>query len=87
MSFVELSEWSSINDNDGALYQGLGTDQLVVGCVVDDVQDTGLTCGTFRGPGKVSSLETESTELAVSTTSADKMNAGASQLEYRKGHI
>ena len=42
VSFVPLTEGCSINDNNSVLHQGLGTDQLVVGSVVDNVNDTGL---------------------------------------------
>ena len=39
---IPLSEGGCIDLDDGALHQGLGADQLVVGCVVDNIQDTSL---------------------------------------------
>ena len=39
---VPLTEWSGVDLNDGALHQSLGADELVVGGVVDDIEDTGL---------------------------------------------
>ena len=52
-----MSEGSSINDNDGVLDQGLGSDQLVVGGVVDNVDDPGLAGSGLGGPGEVASVE------------------------------
>ena len=70
-----LSEGSGINLDDGGLGEGVGTDELVVGGVVDDTDDTGLLGDTLGTPGEVTGLEAESTELAVSTAGADKMDA------------
>ena len=42
MSFVELFEGSCIDGDDAVLYQGLGTDQLVVRGVVNNVKDASL---------------------------------------------
>lgn len=47
VAFVPLSEWGGIDDNDSVLHQSLGADQFVVGCVVNDIDDTGLAGGAF----------------------------------------
>jgi hypothetical protein len=47
---VPLSEWSSIDLDDGGAGQGVGTDELVVGGVVDDTDDTGLLGDALRAP-------------------------------------
>ena len=60
---IPLLEWSSIYLHDGVLHQGLGTDQLVIGGIVHDIQNTGLTSGGLRSPREISSIETEGTEL------------------------
>jgi hypothetical protein len=62
---VPLLERSSIYGNNSILDQGLGTDQLVVGGVVHNVQDTGLTGGGLGSPGEVAGIETEGAELRV----------------------
>ena len=36
-----MSEGGGVNHHNGVLYEGLGSDQLVVGGVVDDVDDPG----------------------------------------------
>ena len=53
MRFVPLSEWGRIDGDDGTLDQGLGTDQFVVGGVVDNIDDTDFSCNGFGGPGEV----------------------------------
>merc|ERR1719166_709941 len=47
---VPLSERSGINDNNGILHQGLGSDQLMVGGVVDHVDDPGLARDGLAAP-------------------------------------
>lgn len=74
MGLVPLSKWGGIDLNDGGAGQGVGTDKLVVGGVVDDTDDTGLLGDALRAPGEIAGLETQSTELAVSAAGADKMN-------------
>jgi hypothetical protein len=73
--FVPLTEGSSIDLDDGGLGEGVRSDQFVVRWVEGDDDDTDLAGDTLRGPGEITSFETEGTELAVSTTSADKMDS------------
>lgn len=81
VAFVPLAEGASIDHDDGVLYQGLGTDQLVVRSVVHYIDDTSLAGGSFRSPGKVSGIQTEGTELSVSTASAHEVDTGSSNLK------
>lgn len=74
MGLVPLTERSGIDLDNGGLGQGVGTDELVVGRVVGDGNDTGLAGDTLRAPGEVARVETEGTELAVATTGADEMD-------------
>ena len=74
VGLVPLSEGSGIDLDDSGAGQGVGTDELVVGGVVDDTDDTGLLGDALGAPGEVAGLETESTELAVAATGADKMD-------------
>ena len=48
VTFIPLSERSSIDDNNGVLHQSLGAYQLVVGSVVHHIDDTGLTGSTCK---------------------------------------
>ena len=74
VSLVPLTEGGGINLDDGGLGQGVGSDQLVVGRVVGDDDDTGLAGNALGGPGEVARVEAEGTELAVATTGADKVD-------------
>lgn len=74
MGLVPLSEGSSIDLDDGGAGQGVGSDELVVGRVVDDTDDTSLLGDALGAPGEVAGLETQSTELAVAAAGADKMD-------------
>lgn len=53
VSLVPLSEGSGVNLDDGAAGQGVGSDELVVGRVVGDSNDTRLAGAALGGPGKV----------------------------------
>lgn len=79
---VELFEWSGVDRNDGILHQSLGTDELIVWCIINNVQDASLAGGCLRCPCKVSGLETESSEFAISTASADEVDAVSTQLKW-----
>jgi hypothetical protein len=81
VGFVELFEWCGIEGNDAVLHQCLGTDELVVGGVVDDVEDASLASGALRCPREVSTFETKGTEFAVSSTGAHKVDALGSDLK------
>ena len=53
MRFIPLPEWGGIDLDDGALDEGVGTDQLVVGRVVDDRDDTRLAGDSLGSPSIV----------------------------------
>ena len=46
MALIKLLEGGGIDGDDAVLYQSLGTDQLVVGGVINDIQDTGFAGGS-----------------------------------------
>jgi len=75
VGLVPLSEGSSIDLDNGALGEGVGSDELVVGRVVGDTDDTGLAGGALRAPGEVTGVETEGTVLVVTATGSDGVNA------------
>lgn len=75
VGLVPLTERSSVNLDNGGLGQGVGTDQLVVGGVERDTDDTGLAGNALGAPGEVTGLETEGTVLLVTTTGADQVDA------------
>jgi hypothetical protein len=77
---IPLAERGSIDLDDGVLDQGTGTDQLVVGGVVDNSNDTGLAGDGLGTPGEVTGIQTHGTELAVASTGADLVDALSTEL-------
>ena len=75
VGLVPLTERSGIDLDDSGLGQGVGADQLVVGRVVGDTDDTGLAGAALRGPGKVARVQAQGTVLVVTAAGADGVNA------------
>lgn len=44
MSLIPLPVGKAVDEDDAVLHQGLGSDQLVVGGIVDHINDPGLPC-------------------------------------------
>ena len=80
MSLVPLAEGSGIDLDNGVLHKGTGTDQLVVGRVIDDSDDTGLAGDGLGTPGEVTGIQAHGTELAVTTTGANLVDALSTEL-------
>ena len=80
VSLVPLTERSGIDLNNGTLDKSVGTDQLVVGSVVHNSQDTGLAGAVLRAPGEVARVETKGTVLLVTTADTDFMDALGTKL-------
>jgi len=78
-------EGVGVDHDDRALDEGLGTDQLVVGRVVHDIEDTDLAGADFGSPRKVSGVEAQRSELGVSSTAADLVDAGLADLGHGGG--
>lgn len=72
---VPLPEGGGVDLDDGAAGQGVGADELVVGRVVRDHDDTRLACAALGGPGEVARVETQSTVLVVAAAGADGVDA------------
>jgi hypothetical protein len=71
---VPLPERRGIDLNNSGAGQGVGADELVVGRVEGDTDDTALAGNALGTPGEVAGVETESAELAVATTGAHEMD-------------
>lgn len=74
VSLVPLAEGRGVDLDDGAAGQRVGADQLVVGRVVGDGNDTRLACAALRGPRKVARVEAQSAVLVVAAAGADGVN-------------
>lgn len=68
VAFVPLSEWCSVNNNNGVLHQSLGTYQFVVTGIVHNIDNTSFAGAAFRTPGEVTCVQTQSTVFGVTTT-------------------
>lgn len=75
VSLVPLTERCSIDLDDGGLGEGVGSDQLVVGRVESHSDHADLAGDALAAPGEVAGVETQSTELAVAATGANKVDA------------
>ena len=73
--FVPLAEGGGIDLDNGVLDEGLGADELVVGGIVHDINDTGLAGNGFTAPAEGAGIQTQGTELGVATTDTDSVDA------------
>lgn len=71
VGLVPLTEGGGVDLDDGGAGQGVSADQLVVGGVVGDGDDTGLAGAALGGPGEVARVEAEGTVLVVAAAGAD----------------
>ena len=54
MRLIPLSEWCRVDEDYTVLNESLGSDELVVTGIVDDINNSSLPCAGFTSPGKVS---------------------------------
>merc|ERR1719232_921119 len=85
MGLIPLTERSGVNDDNGVLDQGLGTNQLIVGSVVDNIDDTGLTGHSLAAPGKVALVEAQGAIFLVASSAAEGVDPLGSQLGHSGG--
>jgi len=72
---VVLSEGIAIDSDDGALDQGLGSDQLVGSGVVNDIDDPGGPGNAFTSPTEVTVVQSKSSEFHVAAHSSNGVNS------------
>ena len=82
---LPLSEGGGVNHHNGVLNEGLGSDQLVVGGVVDDVDDPGLAGDALGAPGEVALVEPEGTVLLVAAPHPQGVDPLGGELGHRGG--
>ena len=75
VGLVPLTEGGGVDLDDGGLGQGVCADQLVVGRVVGDDDDTRLAGDAFRGPGEVAAVQAQGPVLVVAAAGADDVDA------------
>ena len=72
---VPLWEWGGVDLNDTVLDKSFGSDEFVVWSVVNNVQNSGLSGYWFWGPVEVSFLESEGSELIVTSSDSNSSNS------------
>lgn len=85
MCFVPLSERSGINNNNGVLYQSLGTHQFIVTSIINDIDYASLARSTFRAPSEISAVQTQRPVFDVTSARADIVNPTSAKLSVGCG--
>jgi len=80
VAFIPSSERNSVDGDNHSLNKSLGSDKFVSRSAVGSVDDTGLASSSFRPPGEVSGIQTQSTILEISTTATDSVNTSSTNL-------
>jgi len=80
---IELSEWIGINGDNAVFNDGLGSDELIVGSVINNIQNSSLSCDRFRSPGEISGIIFQGSKLRVSTSGSNLSNSLWSQFGHR----
>lgn len=75
-----LSERSSVDLDNSRLGQGVGSHQLVVGWVVDDTSNSGLSSNTLGSPREVTGLDSQGSELLVTTSGSNSVDSLSTNL-------
>ena len=71
---IPESERIGVDLNNGVLDEGLGTDKLVVGGVVDNIKNLGLSSDGLRAPGEIAGINSQSSVFIVGTSTTDWAN-------------
>ena len=85
MGLVPLSVRRAVNKHDAVLHQGLGADKLVVGCIVDNINDPCFASTTLRAPGKVPHIQSQGTVLLIASSNSDCVYAARANLRVGSG--
>lgn len=71
MTLIPLPEWRSIDSDNSVLYQSLGSYQLVVRRIVNNINDTSFPGTALRAPGKVSCIQSKCSVFFITSTCTD----------------
>ena len=74
MCLVPLSEGRCVDLNNGALGEGIGSDELVVRRVVGDRDDADFAGDAFGAPAEVPGVEAEGAVFVVPATDTDNVD-------------
>ena len=79
-SLKPLPIGGGIHLHNAVLYKGLGSHQLIVAGIVHNVNDTTLAGDTFRSPGIIAGVKSQSSKLLISSTFSNSVDMLASSL-------
>ena len=80
MGLVPLSVRCAVDEHNTVLHQGLGTDQFIVGCIIDDINYSCLACTTLRAPGEAPHVQPQGSVLLVASPHTDCVYAAGANL-------
>ena len=81
VGLVPLSVRCAVDKHNTVLHQGLGTDQFVVGRIIDNIDYSCLACTTLRAPGEVPHVQPQGPVLLVASPHTDCVYAAGANLE------
>lgn len=79
---VPQTEGVGIDGDDGVLDDGLSSDELVVGGVVDNVENLALLGNGLGAPAEVASIDAEGSVLVVAASAANRPDARLTKLGH-----
>jgi len=77
---IPLTEWICIDGDNAVLHDGLSSDELIVGGVVDNIQNSSLSSDGLRSPGEITLVVSQSTIFEVASSAAHWSNSFGSNL-------
>ena len=80
VGLVPLSVQCAVDKHNTVLHQGLGTDQFVVGRIIDNIDYSCLACTTLRAPGEVPHVQPQGPVLLVASPHTDCVYAAGANL-------
>ena len=70
----------AVDEHNTVLHQGLGTDQFVVGCIIDNIDYSCLACTTLRAPREVPHIQPQGPVFLVASPHTDCVYAAGASL-------
>ena len=80
MGLVPLLVRCAVDEHNTVLHQGLGTDQFIVGCIIDNIDYSCLACTALRAPGEVPHVQPQGPVSLVASPHMDCVYAAGANL-------
>ncbi len=79
MLFIKLSERSGIDLNNSIFHKGSSSNEFVASGVVSNSQNSGFSGDDFRSPREISRINLHCSELNISSSCSNSVDASGSQ--------